>query len=401
VCALETDSTPTPERLTIGAAGVVDPGHAPVSTNDAERFVFRQVFETLVLLDCAGAVRPGLAESWLVEDDGRQWTFTIRSGARFSDGTPVTGQVIADSWTRRVGPLPGGTPVFTISGRELTVRLSQPVTARLFAAPGLAVTRPVEGNDWPVGTGAYAADTSGGRVMVAPFGATGRPVLVLRPSGGGDERDLLDAGIDLLVTDDPSTLGYARSRPEFTTAALPWERRYVLAVPGGAVSLDPTILLGLARDALRVEARPSSGTPWWADPGAAACGVAPPPGTPPLSMGTSITALVYPAGDAAARDLAGRLVALGIGGAPRALGLAAPDFSAALASGRATGYVLPLPTVALEACGALRQLIARVPWLADDPARHLTPLVESRRRAIVRRGGAAFTVEWDGTLRVR
>jgi hypothetical protein len=63
--------------------------------------------------------------------------------------------------------------------------------------------------------------------------------------------------------------------------------------------------------------------------------------------------------------------------------------------------VLPLPTVALEACGALRQLIARVPWLADDPARHLTPLVESRRRAIVRRGGAAFTVEWDGTLRVR
>ena len=387
--------------MTIGVAGVVDPAHAPVPTNDAERFVFRQVFETLVRLDCAGVVRPGLAESWQVDDDGRQWTFTIRPEARFSDGTPATGQSIADSWTRRVGPLPGGTPVFTISGRELTVRLSQPVTVRLFAAPGLAVTRPVEGSGWPVGTGAYAADTSGGRVTVAPFGATGRPVLVLRPSGGGDERDLLDAGIDFLVTDDPSALGYARSRPEFTTVALPWERSYVLAVPGGSVSLDSTALVGLARDALRVEARPSSGIPWWADPGATTCGVAPPPGAPPLGVATSIAALVYPAEDAVARDLAGRLVALGIGGAPRALGLAAPDFSAALASGRATEYVLPLPAVTLETCGALRQLIARAPWLADDPARHLTPLVESRRRAIVRRGGAAFTVEWDGTLRVR
>jgi hypothetical protein len=389
--------------LTIGVAGVVDPAHAPVPTNDAERFVFRQVFETLVRLDCAGVVRPGLAESWQVDDDGRQWTFTIRSEARFSDGTPATGQGIADSWTRRVGPLPGGTPVFTISGRELTVRLPQSVAARLFAAPGLAVTRPVEGSDWPIGTGAYAADTSGGRVTLAPFGATGRPVLVLRPppSGGGDERDLLDAGIDLLVTDDPSALGYARGRPEFTTVALRWERRYVLAAAGGSVTLDSTVLVGLARDALRVEARPSFGIPWWADSGAAECGVAPPPGAPPTGVGTSIAALVYPAEDAVARDLAGRLVALGIGGAPRALGLAAPDFSAALASGRATGYVLPLPAVTLEACGARRQLIARVPWLADDAARHLTPLVETRRRAIVRRGGAAFTVEWDGTLRVR
>jgi hypothetical protein len=72
-----------------------------------------------------------------------------------------------------------------------------------------------------------------------------------------------------------------------------------------------------------------------------------------------------------------------------------------LASGGASAYVLALPTQTLEHCGARRELVARAPWLADDPGRYLTPLVDVRRRAIVRRGAAAFTVEWDGTLRVR
>src|SRR5262245_10647010 len=98
-CALVAASSPVTDRLPIGVAGLVDPGHAPIPTNDAERFVFRQVFETLVRLDCTGAVRPGLAESWQVADDGRQWTFTIRPDGRFSDGTPVTGQSIVDSWS--------------------------------------------------------------------------------------------------------------------------------------------------------------------------------------------------------------------------------------------------------------------------------------------------------------
>jgi len=67
----------------------------------------------------------------------------------------------------------------------------------------------------------------------------------------------------------------------------------------------------------------------------------------------------------------------------------------------AVSVVIALSSVALDPCRALRGLIARAPWLADDPARHLTPLVETRRRAIVRRGAVVFTVDWDGTLRVR
>jgi hypothetical protein len=227
-------------------------------------------------------------------------------------------------------------------------------------------------------------------------------VLVLRPTASGDARDLLDAGVDLLITDDPAVLGYAATRADLASIGLPWERTYVLAVPGDAIAVDASVRSGLARDAVRVDARPA-GASWWSDP-AGPCGLEPPPGTAPLGPGLSSGAFIYPADDATARDLVGRLIALGIAGTagpPRATGLDTTEFSAAFGSERGAAYVLPLPSVTLEPCAALRALIARAPWIADGPARHLTPLVETRRRVIVRRGAAAFTVDWDGTLRAR
>jgi hypothetical protein len=404
-CALGHDSLPMPEQLSIAMSGGVDPSHVPAPTNDAERFVFRQVYETLVRLDCAGELRPGLAQSWRPAEDGHRWTFTLRPGARFSDGTAATAQDVVDAWSARLASLPVGAELSTGSERDVEVRLSRPMTVPwLFADPALSVTRPVAGGDWPAGTGAYAADTTAGRVTVAPFGATGRPVLVLRANGSGDARDLLDAGIDLLVTDDAAALSYAASRSEFVTVGLPWERTYVLAVPGDAISVDAPLRAGLARDAVRVDARPAAAPLWWSDPGALSCGLEPPPGAGPIVSGPTADAIVYPRDDAPARDLTGRLVALGIGGgvsALRATGLGPAEFAAALASGRAAAYVVVLPRTTLEPCAALRTLIARAPWLADGPARHLTPLVDARRRAIVRRGAAAFTMDWDGTLRVQ
>jgi hypothetical protein len=401
-CALSRDTAPVPERLFIALAGSVDPAHAPVPTTDAERFVFPQLFETLVRIDCTGTLRPVLAESWRGEDDGRQWTFTVRPNLRFSDGTAVTGQAIVDSWTGRGAPLPSGSELTAASEREVLVRFPSSLTdPRLFADPAFAVTRRVAGKEWPSGTGPYAADTTGGTVTMAPFGGTGRPVLVVRPSAGSDARDLVDKGIDLFVTDDAAVLSYAAGRPDYTTVALPWGKTYVLAVPIGAAPIDASVRAGLARDAVRVEARAAAAA-WWSDPGRSSCGITTPPPAPPAPALT-LKALVYRFDDATARDLAGRLVALRLlgFGDPRASGLGVAEFSATLASGGATAYLLALPSQTLDACRALRELVARAPWLADDPARHLAPLVDVRRRAIVRRGAAAFTVEWDGTLRVR
>jgi len=111
--------------------------------------------------------------------------------------------------------------------------------------------------------------------------------------------------------------------------------------------------------------------------------------------------LYYPRDDAPARDLAERLVALGlVGPGGRAAGVAAADLDGLVDEGGAS-YLVPLARTALEPCHAVRDLVARAPWLSDDPARHIVALIESRPHVIVRHGAAAFTVDWDGTLRLR
>jgi hypothetical protein len=120
----------------------------------------------------------------------------------------------------------------------------------VFADPEWAVTKLVTGRDWPAGTGAYTADTSGGRVIVSPSRGGGRPVLVLRSSGAGDARDLLDAGVDVLVTAEPAALSYAAGRPGITATPLPWDRTYAL-LGVGVADISAGLRAGLARDAVR------------------------------------------------------------------------------------------------------------------------------------------------------
>lgn len=46
-----------------------------------------QIMENLVDADAQGTLRPGLATEWTVSDDGLSWTFTLREGVSFHDGT--------------------------------------------------------------------------------------------------------------------------------------------------------------------------------------------------------------------------------------------------------------------------------------------------------------------------
>jgi oligopeptide transport system substrate-binding protein len=63
-----------------------------------------QLFETLTAVDPSLTVRPALAESWIVEDEGRRVTFTLRPGLQFSDGTPLTADDVVHSWRRLFNP---------------------------------------------------------------------------------------------------------------------------------------------------------------------------------------------------------------------------------------------------------------------------------------------------------
>ncbi len=67
--------------------------------------VVKQMCETLVSYDAeTGTFQPRLAVSWAVSGDGRVWTFTLRSGVIFHDGTPLTSDAVVQNITRWFDP---------------------------------------------------------------------------------------------------------------------------------------------------------------------------------------------------------------------------------------------------------------------------------------------------------
>ena len=69
-------------------------------SSDGLEFV-RNVYEGLLEYAPASTeLRPALAESWEVSDDGRTYTFTIRSGVTFHDGSELDAEDVAASLER-------------------------------------------------------------------------------------------------------------------------------------------------------------------------------------------------------------------------------------------------------------------------------------------------------------
>ena len=67
-----------------------------------------QMFEGLVTLkEGSTEVVPGLATEWESNDDGTQWTFTLRDGVKFHDGTDFNAEAVCfnfDRWYNFKGP---------------------------------------------------------------------------------------------------------------------------------------------------------------------------------------------------------------------------------------------------------------------------------------------------------
>ncbi|HYU15411.1 MAG TPA: ABC transporter substrate-binding protein, partial [Candidatus Acidoferrum sp.] len=75
----------------------------PARVGDIESVeVCEQIYETLLTYDPGTRqFRPGLAESWEVSRDGREWTFRLRDGVRFHDGTPLDADAVVFSLERQ------------------------------------------------------------------------------------------------------------------------------------------------------------------------------------------------------------------------------------------------------------------------------------------------------------
>ncbi|MEV0157841.1 ABC transporter substrate-binding protein [Micromonospora sp. NPDC050686] len=65
--------------------------------------VLENVYDTLVEPDENLQMKPALATGWKTSDDQLTWTFTLREGVKFSDGSPLTSQDVKYSFDRIIG----------------------------------------------------------------------------------------------------------------------------------------------------------------------------------------------------------------------------------------------------------------------------------------------------------
>jgi peptide/nickel transport system substrate-binding protein len=213
--------------------------------------VGRRIVETLVTFpDESTQVVPGLAESWTVSKDGLRYTFKLRKGVRFHDGTPFDAEAVKFSIERQFNPEHpasklGKYPfagyffgnlkaVEVVDPATVEFVLKEPrasfVTVMTSAAASIVSPTAVKkfGQDYavqPVGTGPFkfASWERGQRVVLEKNTAYWRfPVkldrVVYRPIVEDQARltELLTGALDLIVGTPPDYVAQLETNPKVT-----------------------------------------------------------------------------------------------------------------------------------------------------------------------------------------
>ncbi len=79
----------------------LDPANAESNPSEA---VNRMMYENLVRFDAKLKIVPGLALKWEQAKDGMSWTFFLRKGVKFHDGTPFNAEAAKVFFERMIGP---------------------------------------------------------------------------------------------------------------------------------------------------------------------------------------------------------------------------------------------------------------------------------------------------------
>lgn len=157
-------------KVTIGLQ--LEPPHLDPTSAAAgaiDQIVYANIFEGLTRFGPDGSVNPGLAESWTISGDGTVYTFKLREGASFHDGTSLDASDVVfsldraradDSVNAQKALFAGIETVEAVDDLTVAVTLSAPQGNFLFnMAWGDAVIvapESIEGiKTNPVGTGAF------------------------------------------------------------------------------------------------------------------------------------------------------------------------------------------------------------------------------------------------------
>ena len=191
------------------------------------------IFEPLLLINENNEVIGGQAESWEASEDGLTWTFTMRDGLKWSDGTDLNAKDFEYSFKRMANPdtaapyaetclgmidgfdaAQAGDPdalnvKASDDGKTLTIVLSYPCSyfdkMAAFAAmsPVQQATVEANGDSW-----CTSADTfvSNGPYMITDWTPSERIVLTKNPNyvGGWDSSKIVSDTITLLLLEDSS-----------------------------------------------------------------------------------------------------------------------------------------------------------------------------------------------------
>lgn len=84
---------PNPETIDPALNSAVDGGN-----------MLLHAFECLLVVDQEGQLAPGQAETWETSEDGLTWTFHLREGLKWSDGSDLTANDFVYSWKRVCDP---------------------------------------------------------------------------------------------------------------------------------------------------------------------------------------------------------------------------------------------------------------------------------------------------------
>ena len=178
-----TSATSRPGNLIAAIAGEPDQLD-PQKTSAYFSFeVLENVFDTLVEPDENLEMRPALAESWDVSPDQLTWTFHLRNGVTFHDGSPFTADDVVYSYRRiideklaNVDKFSAVTDVTAPDPSTVRITVKQPtpnLLTNLGGFKGMAIVqrRNVESGQiatHPIGTGpfAFASQKSGDSITL-------------------------------------------------------------------------------------------------------------------------------------------------------------------------------------------------------------------------------------------
>ena len=348
----------------------------------------------------------------------------VAGGCAATRGAPTSLSVAPSTAERPVRPPCAVRSIAPTTPTALTLAIAgDPGDARLGDTAWLAgpvlhalIGEACGGDPLPAAVSGGGGGGGGGGEPVAGGAPAASPSVIVRHVDDG--RDAFDAGADLVVTRDPTTVAYVASRDGFSTVPLPWDRAYVLVVRATAPtavrpddSLATALRTDLALESVHAAAQPMAGSSE-ADTGGCPSTVATDvavvaPDRPGLSR-----RIAYDQSDGVSRELAERLVALTMEKSPlvpavapeltepgsviRAGGLGRTALARAAEAGTEWAYVLAVPTRLLARCDPAA--FALGDGRPIQLGTRIIPLIETRATVVVRQADLAPMIDALGAL---